>query len=101
MYVPSTFAQTDSEQLLKFVEANSFAVLYSSDHGRPSASHLPLLLDRAAGPHGTLLGHMARANPQWKSAAGQTVLAVFSGPHAYISPTWYKAIGVVDRKSVV
>jgi transcriptional regulator len=45
-----------------------------------------------AGPHGTLVGHPARANPQWRELAGQ---AVFTGPHAYISPTWYGAETVV------
>ena len=61
----------------------------------PFATHLPFLLERTAGPHGCLIGHMARANPQWEQAGGQTALAVFSGPHAYISPTGYEAVQVV------
>src|SRR5204862_6723933 len=48
-----------------------------------------------AGGRGRLVGHMARANPQWREAAGQTALAVFSGPHAYVSPSWYEAGQVV------
>jgi transcriptional regulator len=53
------------------------------------------LLERTAGSHGTLVGHMARANPQWQEAAGQMALPIFSGPHAYVSPTWYEAEQVV------
>jgi transcriptional regulator len=91
MYIPSHFVESDLEKLHAAIERYSFALLISQTGGEPFASHLPLLLDRQAGPQGTLLGHMARANPQWQAAAGQTVLALFSGPHTYISPTWYEA----------
>ncbi len=95
MYVPPHFAVSDPATLHDFIERYSFGLLASRVGGEPFASHLPFLLDRAAGPHGTLLGHMARANPQWRDLAGQTALAVFAGPHAYISPTWYEAAPVV------
>jgi transcriptional regulator len=101
MYVPPHFAETDPVKLFDFIEAHSFGLLVSQADGRPFASHLPLLLDRTAGPHGGLRGHMARANPQWRSAAGQEVLAVFSGPHAYVSPTWYEAERVVPTWNYV
>jgi transcriptional regulator len=91
MYVPAHFAESDLTKLHDAIERYSFATLISQSGGEPFASHLPLLLERDAGPKGTLIGHMARANPQWRDAAGQRVLAVFSGPHAYISPTWYEA----------
>jgi transcriptional regulator len=90
MYIPAAFAESDPTKLHDFIERHSFGLLISQRDGSPFATHLPLLLDRQAGPNGCLLGHMARANPQWKSAAGQTVMAVFFGPHAYISPTWYE-----------
>ena len=91
MYIPPAFAETDLTELHSFIEQYSFGLLVSEQDGAPFASHLPFLLDRNAGPHGTLVGHMARANPQWHQLAEQRVLAVFSGPHAYISPTWYAA----------
>jgi len=69
------------------------------DH-EPFATHLPLLLDRQAGPWGTLFGHVARDNPQWQ-ATDRNVLVVFSGPHAYISPTWYEAKNVVPTWNYV
>ncbi len=89
MYVPSAFERSDPAELFDFIEAHSFAVLVSDRAEEPFATHLPLLLDRTAGPHGTLIGHMARANPQWRELDGRPVLAVFSGPHAYVSPSWY------------
>jgi transcriptional regulator len=91
MYTPAHFAESDLGKLHEAIERYSFATLVSQRGAGPFASHLPLLLDRDAGPRGTLVGHMARANPQWQDAAGQLVLAIFAGPHAYISPTWYEA----------
>lgn len=101
MYIPAAFAEYELATLHDVMEQNSFALLVSQHQGQPFASHLPLLVDRQAGPHGTLIGHMARANPQWQSAAGQEVLAVFSGPHAYISPTWYEIDDVVPTWNYV
>jgi len=101
VYIPSTFAESDPATLANFIEQHSFALLISDTGAEPFASHLPLLLDRAAGPHGTLFGHMARANPYWQHAEGRRVLAVFSGPHAYVSPTWYEAEGTVPTWNYV
>ncbi len=101
MYIPESFRQTDRQTLFDCIERNSFGVLVSTVDGEPFATHLPFLLDRAAGPHGTLVGHVALANPQWRHAEGQNVLAVFSGPHAYVSPTWYEADEVVPTWNYV
>jgi transcriptional regulator len=101
MYVPSSFAPPDQASVLEAIERYSFAALISQSGGKLVASHLPLLLDRSAGPRGTLLGHMARANSQWCEAAGQCVLAIFSGPHAYFSPRWYEARGTVPTWNYV
>ncbi len=82
MYVPSAFGESDLNKLHDFIEQNSFGLLVSNLDGLPFASHLPFLLERQTGPQGTLVGHLARANPQWAAANGQNVLAIFSGPHA-------------------
>lgn len=95
MYVPPHFAESDPGVLHEFIERHSFGLLVSQHGGEPFATHLPLLLDRAAGPHGTLIGHVARANPHWRDLAGQTALVVFGGPHAYVSPSWYEAENMV------
>jgi transcriptional regulator len=86
MYVPATFAVHDEAALYDFVERYGFAILVSQTETGPFASHVPLLLDRA-GPR--LLGHVARANPHWEFLESGDSLAIFHGPHAYISPTWY------------
>jgi transcriptional regulator len=100
MYVPAAFAETDPAKLHEFMRRNSFAVLTSNGEGGLVGSHLPLLLDPDAGPHGHLLGHMARANPQWRKVEGE-VMAVFSGPHAYVSPSWYEEGGTVPTWNYV
>ena len=94
MYIPAVFEERDLPKLHAAVERYSFATLVSHGDNGMAASHLPLLLDRD-GEKGTLVGHMARANEQWREAAGQAVMAIFSGPHAYVSPSWYEATQVV------
>lgn len=87
MFIPSSFRVDDRETLFRFLDRHGFAALVTVVDGVPFATHLPLLLDREAG---LLLGHLARANPQWRSFAdGVEALAVFAGPHAYVSPSWY------------
>ena len=90
MYVPNKFAEHDPAACQKFIQANEFGLLVSSGDGRPFASHLPFGLDRDRGPYGTLFGHMTRANPHWREFGQSEMLVVFSGPHTYISPRWYR-----------
>ena len=101
MYMPPAFAESDLTKLHDFVEQNSFGLLVSNVDGLPFASHLPFLLERDTGRQGTLVGHLARANPQWAEANGHGILAIFSGPHAYISPTWYETDEVVPTWNFV
>jgi transcriptional regulator len=89
MYVPAAHAVTEVSKLHDFMRRYSFATLITSGPAGLTASHLPLLLDPDAKPGGCLFGHMARANSQWRDVRGE-VLAVFSGPHTYISPSWYE-----------
>jgi transcriptional regulator len=100
MYIPASFQISDAAEIHAFMRKYSFATLVTQGEGGMTATHLPLLLDAEAGPHGTLLGHMARANPQWRDIAGE-VLAVFPGPHAYVSPTWYESPGTVPTWNYV
>jgi transcriptional regulator len=100
MYIPSAFDESDLTRLHAFIRRHSFAVLTSRREEGLMASHLPLLLDPEAGPKGHLLGHMARANPQWRQVEGE-VLVVFSGPHAYVSPSWYEEEGTVPTWNYV
>ena len=90
MYIPALNAERDPATLHDFIEANPFATLVTASAAGLMATHLPLLLHRAAGAHGTLEGHLARANPHHKEVLSvPEALVIFSGPNAYISPTWY------------
>ena len=100
MYTPYSFKVADLVELHSLMKKHSFATLITPGIGEMTATHLPLLLDPHAGPHGTLLGHMAMANPQWRDVAGEA-LAIFSGPHAYVSPTWYESPGTVPTWNYV
>jgi transcriptional regulator len=86
MYRPAHFAEDDPGTLAALMRAHPLAVLVHGAGEALSAEHLPLEYD--AGTR-TLRGHVARANPLWRSADGQPVLAVFRGVDAYVSPNWY------------
>jgi transcriptional regulator len=89
MYTPKINQETDLITLQDFIMAYNFAILVNQNDGELNATHLPLILDKERGEYGTLIGHMARANKQWKAFDEQEVMIIFNGPHAYISPTWY------------
>jgi transcriptional regulator len=97
MYIPKPFAFADGATgaLQDLIEAYNFGILVAAG-GPLEAAHLPFVLDRARGPLGTLIAHVARANPIWRRFADDPeVLAVFQGPHVYVSPDWYAARGLV------
>ena len=90
MYIPKAFREDDIDVLHAFMQGNNFAILITMQDGVPLATHLPLILNRESGQYGTLRGHMARANMQWKTFdETKEVLVIFPGPHAYVSPSWY------------
>jgi transcriptional regulator len=86
MYLPTHFEQHDAAALAALMREHPLAALVTLQDGQPTADHIPLEYDAATK---TLRGHVARANPLWRVAAGQPVLAIFSGPQAYVSPNWY------------
>ncbi|OUB14551.1 transcriptional regulator [Bacillus thuringiensis serovar yunnanensis] len=98
MYIPKYFAIQDEEMKYEIMEQNSFATLFSQHNGEPYATHLPLLLNRETL---TLHGHFARSNEQWKDIGTQQVLAIFQGPHSYISPSWYETNNAVPTWNYV
>jgi len=89
LYVPAHFRIEDRARMVEFMRRNAFATVVSASESGLSASHLPLLIE-ADGDKVRLRGHFARANPHWQSVeAAKEVLVIFTGPHAYVSPTWY------------
>lgn len=101
MYTPFSFAENDLSKLHSCIEENSFATLVTTDSTGPVVSHLPLLLDRNDGSNGTLIGHMAKANSQWREITNGDALAIFHGPHAYVSPGWLDEQNVVPTWNYV
>lgn len=91
MYTPESFRVDDIGKLQSFMAENGFATLVTHHDGSPFASHIPVHIDPAVGPFGTLRTHVARANPQWQHIDEAEVLVVFHGAHAYISPRWYRS----------
>lgn len=86
MYQPAHFEQSDREALAALMAAHPLAILVTVGSDGLTADHVPLAYDAQAR---TLRGHVARANPLWRRADGAEVLAVFRGPQAYVSPSWY------------
>ena len=103
MYTPTPFAEADLARLADIVRANSFGLLVTNGEPAPTVSHLPFLLDFDVGTgQGRLLCHVARANPHWCGIATAGVaLAVFSGPHGYVSPRWYRTAPAVPTWNYV
>jgi len=90
VYLPEHFAETRPGILVNLIQRSPLAVLFTVQDGVPQADHIPLLIDPDRGPHGTLIGHVARNNPVWqRHQQGMDALAVFQVADAYISPNWY------------
>ena len=88
MYIPPAFAETRTEVLHEAIRACGLATLVTLTPDGLIATHLPLMVDPDRGPYGTLIGHLARPNPQARGAIGQA-LAMFQGPEGYITPSYY------------
>ena len=89
LYVPAHFTEHDRTAIARLLHDYPFATLITPATPEPLLSHLPLIHVADREPHGTLLGHFARANPHARAAAGAESIALFHGPHAYVSPSWY------------
>ena len=90
MYRPEPFEETRLEVLRELMRAHPFATVVSRSGAQLSADHIPLVFDCGRGPHGTLCGHVSRANPLWRQLTDETeVLVIFQGPESYITPSWY------------
>lgn len=90
MYTPRSFREEDLEVLHDLIRRHSFGTLISNGESGPWATHIPFELVQGAEEKGSLMCHVARANPHWRALVeGADVLAAFLGPHAYVSPSWY------------
>ena len=91
MYLPKHFERQDAQAMAQLLQLHPLATVAWQSADGLTAEHLPLMWERGDGDgaRGTLRGHVARANPVWREAADAEVLAVFQGPQAYITPSWY------------
>ncbi|WP_293748042.1 FMN-binding negative transcriptional regulator [uncultured Paraglaciecola sp.] len=89
MFTPNKFKMNEITDKHEFIQEYGFGVVISADNGL-SATHLPFVLKADEGEKGVLYAHCAKANSHWHTLEGQNVLVIFTGPHAYISPSWYK-----------
>jgi transcriptional regulator len=90
MYLPAHFREDRLDVVHRFIGRHSLATLVTLGTDGLMANHIPLILDPEPGPFGTLRGHVAKANPQWRDSLPHvSALAIFEGPSAYISPSWY------------
>jgi len=86
MYQHKYSVPQNNEQVLKFIHENGFGILVTIVDGKPWATHTPMIL---SSDQKTLSGHISKANIQWRTFNDQEVLAIFQGPHSYISSSWY------------
>ncbi|MFT6270303.1 MAG: transcriptional regulator [Alphaproteobacteria bacterium] len=95
MFVPKSNRVDDIKEIHDFIRDHSFGILVSNSAKQLekdfslSGTHIPFVLQTNQGKNGVLYAHLAKANPQWRTLENQQVMVIFSGPHAYISPTWY------------
>ncbi|WP_372945341.1 FMN-binding negative transcriptional regulator [Muriicola sp.] len=91
MYIPQHYKNEDLSEVKEFIVTHSFGILVNDLEGKPWATHTPLELTTDSGGRDILIGHIAKANPQWRAFAGNPrVLCIFHGPHSYVSSSWYK-----------
>ncbi|MEO8235026.1 MAG: FMN-binding negative transcriptional regulator [Flavobacterium sp.] len=90
MYIPDIYKNKNQEEIINFLQKNSFGILINQNEGNILATHIPLELEVTENGKQFLEGHISKENPQWKTfESDNQILAIFSGPHSYISPSWY------------
>jgi transcriptional regulator len=91
MFTPAHYKNEDINEIKDFLRNNSFGILVNQVDGKPWATHIPLELDIDSNGNDILVGHIAKANSQWKHFREDSqVLCIFNGPHSYVSSSWYK-----------
>lgn len=99
MYVPAHFAENRTEALHQLIRDYALGALVVLGPEGLDANHLPFELAPAQGPQGTLIAHVARANPLWQDIAdGSEVLVIFRAEQAYVSPNWYPSKHELHRQ---
>jgi len=91
MYIPNHYKNENLEEVKNFLIENSFGILINQTNGKLTGTHIPMELDKDENGDDVLVGHISKANPQWERFnKNEEILAIFNGPHAYISSSWYE-----------
>ncbi|EDO25589.1 predicted protein, partial [Nematostella vectensis] len=91
MFIPDNYKNENIEEVMHFLNENSFGILISQADGKIAGTHIPMQLDTDENGESVLVGHIAKANPQSKYLKSEEeILAIFNGPHSYISSSWYQ-----------
>jgi transcriptional regulator len=91
MHIPNYYKNENIEEVKNFLIGNSFGILINQTNGKLTGTHIPMELDKDENGDDVLVGHISKANPQWKNFnKDEEVLAIFNGPHAYVSSSWYE-----------
>ena len=90
MFIPKIYENQNLEEVKQFIQENSFGILVTQQNGKSLATHIPLELSKNHDGKDVLVGHIAKANPQWYNFKDEgEILAIFNGPHSYVSSSWY------------
>jgi transcriptional regulator len=89
MFTPDIFREDDRTEIRAMIRACGLATFVTNSHGGLLATPVPMFFAEDEGNQGVLHGHVARANPQWQESTAGDALAIFQGPNAYITPSWY------------
>jgi transcriptional regulator len=90
MFIPKIYENQNLEEVKQFIQENSFGILVTQQNGKSLATHIPLELSKNETGKDVLVGHIAKANPQWHNFKDEgEILAIFNGPHSYVSSSWY------------
>jgi transcriptional regulator len=91
MYIPDRFRNENLLVVKDFISDNGFGILIHQGDRKLQATHIPMLLDKNKKGKDMLMGHMSKVNPQWKHFKdNDDVMAIFMGPHSYVSSSWYQ-----------
>ena len=91
MYIPNHYKNENIKEVKDFLIKNSFGILLNQNKGRISGTHIPMELNTDKNGKDILSGHISKTNPQWNNFNDkEEVLAIFNGPHSYVSSSWYK-----------
>lgn len=91
MYIPNYYKNENLEEVKNFLIGNSFGILINQTNGKLTGTHIPMELDKDENGDDVLVGHISKANPQWENFnENEEILAIFNGPHAYVSSSWYE-----------